>query len=43
MISTMKVNEYMGSTLSGIFRVKLVAKYILLWSVGTQLMHVKVN
>ena len=36
----MTMEEYMESELSGIFRIKLVAKYIVLGSQGTQRGHV---
>ena len=38
-----KIEEYMESELSGIFRVKLVAKNIVLGSAGTSFMHVTVD
>ena len=37
------MDEYMESELSGIFRVKLVTKYIVRGSPGTQFMHMRVK
>ena len=43
MFSSIKIEEYMEPELSGIFRVKLVAKNIVRGSPGTQFMHMRVN
>ena len=43
MFSSIKMEEYMKSELSGIFWVKLVAKNIVLGSSGTHFMHMRVN
>ena len=43
MFSSIKMEEYKESELSGIFRVKLVTKNIERGSLGTQLMHMRVN
>ena len=43
MFSSIKMEEYMESELSGIFRVKLVTKNIVRRSPGTQFMHMRVN
>ena len=43
MFSSMKMEEYMKSELSGIFGVKLVTKNIERGSLGTQFMHMRVN
>ena len=43
MFSSIKMEEYMESELSGIFWVKLVAKNIVLGSSGTHFMHMRVN
>ena len=43
MFSSMKMEEYMESELSGIFRVKLVTKHIVFWSPGTHFMHMSVK
>ena len=43
MFSSIKMEEYMESKLSGIFRVKLVTKNIVRGSPGTQFMHMRVN
>ena len=39
----MKMKEYMESELSGIFRVKQVAKNTVFGSPGTHFMHMRVN
>ena len=43
MFSRIKMEEYMESEPSGTFRVKLVAKYIVLGFPGTHFMHMKVK
>ena len=43
MFSSIKMEEYMESELSGIFQVKLVTKNIERGFPGTQFMHMKVN
>ena len=43
MFSSIKIEEYMESELSGIFRVKLVTKNIVRGSPGTQFMHMRVK
>ena len=43
MFSSIKMEEYMESELSGIFRVKLVTKNIVRGSQGTQFMHMRVK
>ena len=43
MFSSIKMEEYMESELSGIFRVKLVTKNIERGSPGTQFMHMRVK
>ena len=43
MFSSIKMEEYMESELSGIFRVKLVTKNIARGSPGTQFMHMRVK
>ena len=43
MFSSMKLEEYMESEISGIFRVKLVAKNTQPGSSGTNFMHIRVN
>ena len=43
MFSSIKMEEYMESEPSGIFLVKLVAKNIVLWSLGTHSMHMRVS
>ena len=43
MFSSIKMEEYMESELSGIFRVKLVTKNIERGSPGTQFIHVRVK
>ena len=43
MFSSIKMEEYMESELSGIFQVKLVTKTIVRGSPGTQFMHMRVN
>ena len=43
MFSSIKMEEYMESEPSGIFKVKLVAKNIVLGSPGTHFMHMRVN
>ena len=43
MFSSIKMEEYMESELSGIFWVKLVRKNIVLGSLGTHFMHMRVN
>lgn len=43
MFSTMEIEEDIESELSGIFRVKLVAKNIVLGPPGTHFMHMKVK
>ena len=43
MISSIKIEEYMESELSGFFRVKLVAKHIVLGSPGTHFMYLKIK
>ena len=43
MFSTIKMEEYMESELSGNFRVKLVTKNIVHGSPGTQFMHMRVK
>ena len=43
MSSSIKMEEYMESKLSGIFRVKLVTKNIVRGSPGTQFMHMRVK
>ena len=42
-LSSIKMEEYMESELSGIFRVKLVTKNIVCGSPGTQFMHMRVK
>ena len=43
MFSSIKMEEYMESELSGIFRVKLVTKNTVCGSPGTQFMHMRVK
>ena len=43
MFSSIKMEEYMESELSGIFRVKLVTKNVVRGSQGTQFMHMRVK
>ena len=43
MFCSMKMEEYMKSEYSGIFRVKLVTKNIVLRSPGTHFMHMRVK
>ena len=43
MFSSIKMEEYIESELSGIFRVKLVTKNIERGSPGTQFMHTRVK
>ena len=43
MFSSIKMEEYIESELSGIFRVKPVTKNIVRGSLGTHFMHMKVN
>ena len=43
MFSSMKMNEYMESELSGIFKVRLVVKNMVLRSPGTHFMHFRVD
>lgn len=43
MFSTMEIEEDIESELSGIFRVKLVAKTIVLGPPGTHFLHMKVK
>ena len=43
MFSSIKMEEYVESELSGIFRVKLVTKNIVRGSPGTQFMHMRVK
>ena len=43
MFSSIKMEEYMESEHSGIFRVKLVTKNIVRGSLGTQFMHMRVK
>ena len=43
MFSSIKIEEYMESELSGICRVKVVTKNIVRGSPGTQFMHMRVK
>ena len=43
MFSTINMEEYMESELSGIFRVKLVTKNMVRGSLGTQFLHMRVK
>ena len=43
MFPSIKMEEYMENELSGILWVKMVAKNIVLWSPGTNFMHMRVN
>ena len=43
MFSNMKKEKYMGFELSGIFRLKLLTKYIVLGSPETHFMHMSVK
>ena len=43
MFSSIKMEEYIESELSGIFRVKIVTKNIERGSPGTQFMHMRVK
>ena len=43
MFPSIKMKEYIEPELSGIFWVKMVAKYMVLGSPGTHFMHMRVN